>query len=184
MKYVLALMALLALPFTGCRYIQISPEAAASGVERGSAVVVTMGLKALSTDAAACTRIKGYATEVKTVITTSVLPFLSGAGVDAVTLATVNSVLNVLDGKIDPALRVVIQSAIDSALVLIQLPSNPADKLSDDQRMIIVALFNGIDTGIDNFVKWAGPAAKATDKAMPSSSVIHLGWNYGGKTMK
>jgi hypothetical protein len=180
MKYVLALMAMLALSFTGCRYIQISPEAAAAGAERGAAVVTTLGLKTLSTDAAACTRLKGYATEAKAIITTSVLPFITGSSVTEVSVATVNFALDFLDGKVNPALKAVLQTAIDSALVLIGLPENPADKLSDDQRMIIVALFNGINTGINNFVKWDGPAAKSVSKAMPDAGANHLGWKYGG----
>lgn len=182
MKYVAMLALVPFLMLGGCSFLQISPEQAAALAEKGAAMGTTLGLKALSSDAATCAKVKTYATEAKVVIDTTILPLLSGANVGTVTVATVDLALNLLDGKVDPVLRNVLQTAIDGVLAFVQLPANPADKLSDNQRLVIVAVFKGLSEGIDGFLKWAGPS-KAMSKDM-QTPVVHLAWKYGGKTMK
>lgn len=179
MRRCLALAAVLPLLLmVGCGGLQLSTSDVAYGVQRGSTVAVNAGLKALSRDATSYQNVKKAATAAKDAIEGVCIPLLDGASTSTLTMTTVNQVLAVLDGKLDPTTKGVIQLAINSVLTLVKLPDNPADKISADQRELLVALFQGMDNGLKLFLAWGGPDTRDIIVIQP---VAHLTWTYGGK---
>lgn len=158
--------------------IHIDPQDAAKYVQIGAEKAVDLGLKALSKDAASFANVKKWSGEAKDAIDKAVLPLFTGAGVGDVTLATATQALQILDEKINPVLKGVIQLGVNTALAYIKMPANPTDKLSPDAKAIIVALFNGMSSGAGNFAKWDGPGSRDPS---PVPAVGKLGWSYGGK---
>lgn len=157
--------------------IQIAPSEANTAIESGVSAASTLGLKALSKDDATFAKIKEYSKTAKDVIDGSILPLFQGADLSSVTLATANQAMVLLNEKLNPVLKGAIQLAINSALLFVKLPANPTDKLSDNQRGIIVAIFKGLSGGIASYQSWGGPAARDAE-VMPV--VIEVDW-HGGK---
>jgi hypothetical protein len=158
--------------------INLSVENVTPYVEQAAASGVKSGLKALSKDTASYETTKKVAGEVETLITDSVLPLFEGEDVGAVTLATANQAMGALNGaNIDPQILGAIQLAIDSALLFIKMPENPTDELSDDTKGLVVALFKGINSGLQKFQSWGGPDGGARDLADP---VLECSWSKGG----
>ena len=178
---VVAIMAMLPLMLScnGVAGIQISAEDAAKYAEQGAEQAVKMGLKALSKDVAAHAKIKSIVEPAKKVIAESVLPLFEGAEVTEVTKATAEQALALLDEKLDPVLKGVIQLGVNVALGYVKMPDNPTDKLSDDAKNIIIAVFNGINAGIGAFEKWDGPGSRDPS---PVPVVTKVTWEFGGET--
>ena len=143
----------LVLSCNGTSGLKIDPQDAAKYVEIGAAKAVNLGFKALSKDAASFTNVKKWSAEGKDAIDKAVLPLFTGAGVGEVTVATANQALKLLDEKIYPVLKGVIQLGVNTALAYLKMPANPTDKLSPDAKAIVVALFNGMSAGIADFQK-------------------------------
>lgn len=162
----------------GAGGFHIDPQDAAKYVEIGAGKAVNLGLKALSKDAASFANVKTWSAAGKDAIDKSVLPLFTGAGVGDVTVATATQALALLNDKINPVLRGVIQLGVNIALGYVKMPANPTDKLSPDQKAIIVALFNGMSAGLGDFAKWDGPASRDPS---PVPAVGKLDWSYGGK---
>jgi hypothetical protein len=173
--------------FAGCKTVEgvigninLNVEDVAPYVEKAAASGVQSGLKALSKDQASYDTTKTVATEVEKHITEAVLPLFSGADLDAVTRATADQALALINDntKVDPKILGAIQLAIDSALLFLNLPDDPTAKLPDDQRALIVALFNGVVTGLQKFQAWGGPDGGTRDLGPP---VTACSWSTGGE---
>lgn len=157
--------------------IQIPPSEANTAIEGGASAATALGLKALSRDEETFKKIKDYSKAGKELIDASILPLFQGADLNSITLATANQAMALLNEKLNPVLKGAVQLAINGALVFVKLPANPADKLSDQQRGIIVAIFKGISGGIESFQSWGGPTARDAE-VVPT--VIEVDWR-GGK---
>lgn len=177
MRYALALV-VLSMFMGGCTTLSEQPNAAlvVSATEIGARTAVNLGLRALAKDQATTDRLKADAAAVKLVITTSVLPLFSGDDLSKITSATAQQALTLLNGKISPLIALVLQKAIDGAVRLVNLPENPTEKLTQFQRDVIVAVFTGINEGIDDFA----PAAPATVAEKSFGPPIKLSWKIGG----
>jgi hypothetical protein len=162
----LAALTLAMLPFVvSCKSISVDPETANAAIQQISATTVNFGLMALSKDAATWATVVKYSSDAKKIIDSVVVPFFSGIPLDQLTVAAADQTLLKLNDKVNPLIMGIVQSAINGAMHLLQFPQNPTDKLSADQRGMILALFNGISSGISQFLKWGGPTAKAAPAA-------------------
>lgn len=180
MRYVaMLLLPLLSLTSLSCKGVQVDTEDAVYSIRRGSTAAVAIGLRALSTDQEMYEKVKEQSTNAREAITGVVLPLFEGATVKTVSKSAADFALGVLNDRIDPFLKGIIQASIDSALHVLQMPPNPTDELSDDQRRMLVALFRGIVDGINEFGKWEGPKAPTTDKPAVEK-VDKLDFDYGG----
>jgi len=163
MKYVA--LALLSVMAVGCSGITVNPADAIAGIHSGATIVASTGFQALARDPASYEKVKVYATDTRDAINTVVLPFLSGATIGQTTRESVDFTLALLDKRINPVIKDVIQAAINVSLSIIKLPENPTDKLTADQRSMLVALFTGIVDGINEFLALGPPAAGTSSKA-------------------
>jgi hypothetical protein len=173
--------------FSGCKTVEgligninLNVEDVAPYVETAAASGVNSGLKALAKDQASFDTTKTIATEVEKHVAEAVLPLFTGADLDAVTRATADQALALVNDntKVNPKVLGAIQLAIDSALLFLDLPDDPTAKLPDDQRKLIVALFNGVVTGLQRFQSWGGPDGGTRDLGPP---VTACSWSSGGE---
>jgi hypothetical protein len=164
MKYVA--LALLSVLTVGCTGISVNPEDAIAGIHSSATIVTSAGFQALGKDPATYEKVKAVASSTRDSINTVVLPFINGATVGQTSRDALDFTLDLLDKRLDPTVRAVIQSAINVALSVIKMPENPTDKLTADQKKMLLALFNGIVDGINEFIALGPPnaanAAKAT----------------------
>jgi hypothetical protein len=170
-----------AIVLPGCRtsgQIIVNTPDATYSIQQSAASVTTLALKALSKDDASFQSVKVKSQIAQQAIETVVLPLFKGQDLNSITAATAAQALSLLDGKIDPTLKGVIQLAVNAALVFLKLPDNPTTKLTDEQRAMIVALFQGIDQGITSFLLWTGPGSR--DISMTVPLVRSLAWKQGG----
>lgn len=174
--------------FSGCETlsgvvgkINLSVESVTPYVEKAASSGVKAGLKALSKDVESWERTKKIAAEVEKHVVEAVLPLFEGAGVGAVTKATADQALALINDntKVDPRVLGTIQLAIDSALLFIKMPDNPTDAIPDDQRKLIVALFNGVVSGLQKFQSWGGPDGADRDLGPPVTACT---WTAGGES--
>ncbi len=168
----------LSLILMGCNsdFLKIDPGFAAPLVEQGAAMTTTLGLKALVKNVEALPAMKETVKTVSEALTTSVIPLVGGADLNTITKATADKALALLSEKIPIEYRGVIQMAVNGALTLLKLPDNPMAKLEKGQVDVILAVFNGIKRGFDNFLAWF-----PGNKAMEDIPVImELTWT-GGK---
>ncbi len=149
-------------------------------VEKAAASGVKAGLKKLSKDEEAWAKTKAIAGEVKTHFETAVLPLFEGADLAEVTKATADQAMALINDatKVDPKVLGAIQLGIDSALLFLDLPDNPTDKIPEDQRTLLVALFKGVVKGLDKYLAWGGPASGERDIGPP---VTACSWTAGGE---
>jgi len=164
----LAILMLVALPFVsvGCKSISIDPQVAEEAILQISSNTVNLGLVVLSKDVASWEKVRKYSATAQDTISTAILPFIAGTPLDKLTVAAVNEAILKLGDKIDPTLKAIIQLAVDEVTHLVQFPPNPTDKLTADQRMMLLSLFQGVNNGIKQFLIWGGPAVKAAPAAV------------------
>lgn len=175
------LLVTLAAALSGCvrgsGNVTITTPEANSSIQQSAHGVTLLALKALSKDEEALKSIKAKSALAQQVIDAAVVPLFKGQDLSTITASTATQALSLLDGKIDPTLKGVIQLAINGALVFVKLPANPTDKLSDDQRLMILGLFQGVSQGIAEFQSWDGPGSRDAAVIPP---VRGLSWEYGG----
>lgn len=149
-------------------------------VDQAAAAGVKAGLKKLSKDDESWTKTKTIAGEARKHIAEAVIPLFEGADVKDVTKATADQALALINDntKVNPKVLGAIQLGIDSALLFLDLPANPTDKIPDDQRKLLVALFKGIVGGVDKYLAWGGPASGERDLGPP---VTACAWKAGGE---
>jgi hypothetical protein len=149
-------------------------------VDKAASAGVKAGLKKLSKDEESWATTKTIADEAKKHLAEAVLPLFEGADVKDVTKATADQALALINDKtkVNPKVLGAIQLGIDSALLFLDLPDNPTDKIPDDQRKLLVALFKGIVAGVDNYLAWGGPASGERDMGPP---VTACAWKAGGE---
>jgi hypothetical protein len=164
----LAILMLVALPFVsvGCKSISVDPQVAEEAILQISTNAMNLGLVILSKDQASWEKVKANCVIAQDIIATAILPFIAGTPLDKLTVAAVNEAILKYGDKIDPTLKAIIQLAVDEVTHLVQFPPNPTDKLTADQRMLIISLFQGINNGIKQFLIWGGPTAKTAPKAV------------------
>jgi len=164
----LAILTLCALPFisVGCRSISIDPEVAEEAILQISSNTMNVGLMLLSKDQASWEKTKQASNIAQDVIGTAILPFIAGTPLDKLTVAAVNEAVLKLGDKIDPTLKAIIQLAVSEVTHLVQFPPNPTDKLTSDQRMMLMSLFQGINDGIKRLLMWSGPTSKIVPKTL------------------
>lgn len=173
MKYVA--LAVLVFALAGCGGISINTADAVIGIHGSAVVGTSIGLQALSKDQASYDKVKAAATVARDSINAVVLPFLNGATIGQTTKDSLDLVVAQLDKNLDPTIKAAIQSAIDVALGLVPMPANPTDKLTADQRAMLVALFTGIADGINEFIA-AGPPSVSVSKAKAAPvQKLHIG---------
>lgn len=173
MKYVT--LAVLVFVLAGCGGITINPTEAVIGIHSSASVGTSIGLQALSKDQASYDKVKAVATAARDSINRIVLPFLNGATIGQTTRDSVDFTLAQLDKVLDPTIKAVIQSAIDIALSVIKMPENPTDKLTADQRAMLVALFTGIVDGINDFLALGPPNAGANKAKSAPTKTLNIG---------
>ncbi len=157
----------------GCTTLSgVDPALMDGTIQAVSETSVNLGLQALAKDPAKADSVKADVTIAKQVVETTVLPLFKGADLNTITLATANQAMTILNGKVSPQISGILQTAIDGALLVLKLPDNPTNAgLTDDQRNLIVALFTGIDAGMNDFLsssKALGPPLKG------------MAWKKGG----
>lgn len=160
--------------------IDLKVDDVAPYVEKAAASGVRAGLKKLSKDEESWATTKKIAGEVKTHFEGAVLPLFDGADVTEVTKATADQAMALINDatKVDPKVLGAIQLGIDSALLFLKLPDNPTDKIPDEQRKLLVALFQGVVSGLDSYLAWGGPASGERDLGPP---VTACAWKVGGE---
>lgn len=180
-------LALAGLSVPGCETVKdvvgkinLDVEDVSGYVDKAAASGVKAGLKKLSKDDESWKTTKTIAEEAKKHIAEAVLPLFEGADVKDVTKATADQALAIINDKtkINPKALGAIQLGIDSALLFLDLPANPTDKIPDDQRKLLVALFKGIVSGLDKYLAWGGPASGERDLGPP---VTACAWKVGGE---
>lgn len=178
-KIIYALGGITLMMSVGCNgdFLKIDSAFAAPLVEKGAAITTTLGLKALVSDAEGFEKVKAVVKPVQEIIETSVIPIIKGGDLADVTRATADKALALLNEKIPPEIKGVIQLAVNGALALLKMPDNPATKLEPGQAEIILALFRGIGTGASAFIVWGGPGAKGLGDI---PVVLEITW-AGGK---
>jgi hypothetical protein len=93
--------------------------------------------------------LKANAAVVSSTIRTHVVLVFSGGTSGDLLKSSVDAALVLLSTKLDPLLVDVVKLAMDLAADRIDLPQNPAEKLSDRTRMALLAFFNGVADGLD-----------------------------------
>jgi hypothetical protein len=162
---VLALAVCCCLPVVGCKGVHLNPSEAEVAIQGLATQSVDLGLKMLSKDVETWEKVKKHSQTAKDAIDNVAIPSITGMGLDFVTVAAVDQILVELDGKVDPTIQAIVQLAINGAAHLIKWPENPTDRLSSDQKWMIVSVLRGISDGITSFQKWGGPASRTL--AMP-----------------
>lgn len=182
-----AALALAGMSVPGCNTVKdvvgkinLDVEDVAGYVDRAAASGVKAGLKKLSKDDESWETTKTIAGEARKHLVEAVLPLFEGADVKDVTKATADQALALINDntKVNPKVLGAIQLGIDSALLFLDLPANPTDKIPDDQRKLLVALFKGIVGGVDKYLAWGGPASGERDLGPP---VTACAWKVGGE---
>lgn len=138
----------------GCRgTIHIEHNVAANSVQETSHDLVLLGLQSTVKDDAGLKKWQGYAGHAQEVIDSILVPLFKGDSLNDVTRSAADQALQVLGDKIDPKLRSILQLAVSGALVFVNLPDNPAQKLSESQRLMVLSVFQGMSAGITDFLK-------------------------------
>lgn len=152
------------LVLAGCSGIdKISPDQ----LEAGAKAVVKYGLTAAvrkyPADAA---KIAADAKIADSVITKNILPVFSGAETGAVLRSAVDQALAQLKNKITDA-RVLAAIELGTEIIIadIALPKNPADKLDERTKELLVGIWSGISQGIQ--AAFPPPAEPSTTGAPP-----------------
>lgn len=135
------------LVLAGCSQIdKISPDQ----LEAGAKAVVKYGLAAaVRKFPAEAAKISADAKVADQVIAQNILPVFSGAATDTVLRSAVDQALAQLKGKItDARVSAAISLGTEIIIAEIQLPTNPADKLDERTKELLVSIFSGISQGI------------------------------------
>lgn len=168
MKKLLALLALVALTFTGCKTVaQIPDEQFADGIHTLTYNSTYYGFKAvLNNNPAKYTQLAADVKTTTDIIRNNVLPIFTGASTGDVLNGAVNTALAQL--SVSPAVTDVIKVALALVETQVTLPANPADKLDVRTKLALAAFFSGVAEGLDQAVKdSAPPAVNPAARAVP-----------------
>lgn len=157
---------------TGCFSFNLNTEEAISDIQQAASSSINVGLSAaVPADKVAATKQK-VATVVEFMDAT-VIPFFENKPLKSITRNTANEVLALLDDKLSPALRAGVQLALNAGLALINLPDNPAAKLNQNQRDLILGVLNGIRNGLHRYLT----SPRAVPGEEPPPAVKKITWD-------
>lgn len=162
------LAALLAVTFSGCAEIdKIPDDKLAESLHTGAKGAVKYALQAAlrKVDPAVAEKIKTDATLARDILADNIIPVFSGAETADVLRSAVDTALGLLRSKItDPRVISAIELAVEIIIAEVDLPRNPAEKLSVRSTKALSGVFSGIEEGIRMvFPKAPAPAPAARE---------------------
>ncbi len=128
----------------------VSDEDIAKGLKLGAEKATKYGLKlAMDKNPDKADEIAANAALGAKIVRENILPALSGADTGDVLRSAVETALAELTEKLSPSVIAAVQLAINLLAMQIEMPENPADKLSERTRGFLVAFFEGLGGGLD-----------------------------------
>ncbi len=145
------LIATIILATLGCRSLaQLSDADLAKRVYSTSKFATYYGLsEAIKKYPDKADKIKTDIVIASKILKESIIPLFSGATSEQIVRQSIDVTVALAASAFDADIANEIKLAANTALDYIDLPSNPADKLSDRVRLAILALFQGMSDGMD-----------------------------------
>lgn len=147
----------------GCA--SMSDQALAENVYDTARSATKVGLRSALEQAHSPAEVREKAELAVKLIRENVVPLFTSTTED-VLLRTVETVLQEVADKLDPIVVGVMQVAIGTVLNQLDLPENPAAKLSPRTKGALLAMFNGLADGATDALKTPPPTSVAPRNAV------------------
>lgn len=134
--------------------VVLTDEELSSVVRLSSKAVVKFGVKSWmeGKDEETVLKIKAEVVATAAIMRENVLPAFNGASTEDVLRGAVDKALMELAAKLSPTMLDTIKLAVDLAASRVELPTNPAEKLSPRALGAVRAFFEGVLAGLDESV--------------------------------
>ena len=154
---------------SGCGTMQVSDEDVLRGIDLATENAARYGIKyAVDRFPEKAEAIFKDVQIASTVIKTNIIPVFSGISTAEVLRSAVDTALNQLSEKLSPTVVSALQLAVNVIATRVKLPANPADKLDERTKTMLLTFFASLSRGLDAAIADAVTIISAAKTVKPA----------------